>query len=242
MGFLLLGFSEVPELQLVHATLFLLVYVVDLIGNLIIIAAATLDRLLHTPIEISFLYCVFQFLLLLLFAFSELYFLIAMSFDHHHLPPPELRGHHGPRSLRYDGGRLLVGWYQSATMHAAATFSVGFGASNYVHIFQAVLRMSAAKGRAKAFCTCLPHLAIVISLISMGTVTHLQPPSDSSSTLDLLVSMFYTVMPPALNPLIYSLRTRAMKAALRRVLEDGSEKQGHMKFILGILYPFNIKW
>ncbi|XP_038598864.1 olfactory receptor 14A2-like [Tachyglossus aculeatus] len=88
----------------------------------------------------------------------------------------------------------------------------------YTHIFRAVLRMPTIEGRAKAFSTCLPHLSIVILFLSTASFAQLKPPSVSFSTLDLLVSVFYTVAPPALSPLIYGLRNRDMKAALGRVL------------------------
>ncbi|XP_038598629.1 olfactory receptor 14A2-like [Tachyglossus aculeatus] len=66
---------------------------------------------------------------------------------------------------------------------------------SYVRIFQAVLRMPASEGRAKAFSTCLPHLAVTTLFFSSAAFSTLHPPSDSSSALDLLVSVFYTVGP-----------------------------------------------
>ncbi|NXI16431.1 O14J1 protein, partial [Irena cyanogastra] len=50
--------------------------------------------------------------------------------------------------------------------------------------------------------------------LSTGTFTHLKPPTISSSTLDLTLSVLYSVVPPALNPLIYSLRNQELKAAV----------------------------
>ncbi|XP_038597647.1 olfactory receptor 14A2-like [Tachyglossus aculeatus] len=79
---------------------------------------------------------------------------------------------------------------------------------SYVCIFRAVLRMPAAEGRAKAFSTCLPHLGVVTIFLSTAFISYLKPVSDSSSVLDLLVSVLYTVVPPTLNPLIYSLMNR----------------------------------
>ncbi|XP_038604308.1 olfactory receptor 14A16-like [Tachyglossus aculeatus] len=90
---------------------------------------------------------------------------------------------------------------------------------SYVSIFLAVLRKPAAESRTKAFSTCLPHLTVVIVFLLTGAVAYLKPVSESTSTLDLLVSMSYTMMPPTLNPVIYSLRNRDMKAALGRVLK-----------------------
>ncbi|XP_038598525.1 olfactory receptor 14A2-like [Tachyglossus aculeatus] len=67
---------------------------------------------------------------------------------------------------------------------------------SYVRIFRAVLRMPASEGRAKAFSTCLPHIVVVTVFISTAAFAHLKPTSSSSFQLDLLVSVFYTVVPP----------------------------------------------
>ncbi|XP_057898214.1 olfactory receptor 14I1-like, partial [Melospiza georgiana] len=89
---------------------------------------------------------------------------------------------------------------------------------SYVQIFRAVLRIPSEQGRHKAFSTCLPHLAVVSLFISTGTFAYLKPPSISSPSLDLALSVLYSVVPPALNPLIYSLRNQELKAAVRRLM------------------------
>ncbi|KAM7028882.1 olfactory receptor 14I1-like [Acridotheres tristis] len=89
---------------------------------------------------------------------------------------------------------------------------------SYVQIFRAVLRIPSEQGRHKAFSTCLPHLAVVSLFISTGTFAYLKPPSISSPSLDLAVSVLYSVVPPALNPLIYSLRNQELKAAVWTLL------------------------
>ncbi|NXN63076.1 O14J1 protein, partial [Himantopus himantopus] len=86
-----------------------------------------------------------------------------------------------------------------------------FTVLSYVQIFRAVLRMPSEQGRHKAFSTCLPHLAVVSLFISTGMFTYLKSPSISSSSLDLVVSFLYSVVPPAVNPLIYSMRNRELK-------------------------------
>ncbi|XP_039244346.1 olfactory receptor 14J1-like, partial [Pipra filicauda] len=73
---------------------------------------------------------------------------------------------------------------------------------SYVQIFRAVLRIPSQQGRHKAFSTCLPHLAVVSLFLSTATFAYLKPPSISSPSLDLVVSVLYSVVPPALNPLI----------------------------------------
>ncbi|XP_050195170.1 olfactory receptor 14J1-like [Myiozetetes cayanensis] len=103
------------------------------------------------------------------------------------------------------------------------TASLSFGCSvfmvfSYVQIFRAVLRIPSDQGRHKAFSTCLPHLAVVSLFISTATFTHLKPPSISSPSLDLVVSVLYSVVPPALNPFIYSLRNQDLRDAIRKMM------------------------
>ncbi|XP_058716155.1 olfactory receptor 14J1-like [Poecile atricapillus] len=89
---------------------------------------------------------------------------------------------------------------------------------SYVQIFRAVLRIPSEQGRHKAFSTCLPHLAVLSLFLSTSSVAYLKPPSISSPSLDLAVSVLYSVVSPALNPLIYSLRNQELKAALRKLM------------------------
>ncbi|XP_030330117.1 olfactory receptor 14J1-like [Strigops habroptila] len=93
-----------------------------------------------------------------------------------------------------------------------------FIVGSYVQIFRAVLRIPSEQGRHKAFSTCLPHLAVVSVFISTGTFAYLKPPSISSPSLDLVVSVLYSVVPPAVNPLIYSLRNQELKDAVRKLV------------------------
>ncbi|XP_014812418.1 PREDICTED: olfactory receptor 14A16-like [Calidris pugnax] len=90
---------------------------------------------------------------------------------------------------------------------------------SYVQIFRAVLRIPSEQGRHKAFSTCLPHLAVVFLFISTAFFAHLKSPSISSPVLDLVVAVLYSVVPPAVNPLIYSMRSQELKDALWRVAE-----------------------
>ncbi|XP_064593938.1 olfactory receptor 14A16-like [Zonotrichia leucophrys gambelii] len=85
---------------------------------------------------------------------------------------------------------------------------------SYVQIFRAVQRIPSEQGRHKAYSTCLPHLAVLSLFVSTSFFAYLKPPSISSPSLDLSVSVLYSVVPPALNPLIYSLRNQELKAAV----------------------------
>ncbi|NXU93149.1 O14I1 protein, partial [Xiphorhynchus elegans] len=86
-----------------------------------------------------------------------------------------------------------------------------FIVSSYVQIFRAVLRIPSEQGRHKAFSTCPPHLAVVSLFLSTGIFAYLKSPSISSPSLDLSLSVLYSVVPPAVNPLIYSLRNQELK-------------------------------
>ncbi|XP_035747733.1 olfactory receptor 14J1, partial [Egretta garzetta] len=88
---------------------------------------------------------------------------------------------------------------------------------SYVQIFRAVLRIPSKQGRHKAFSTCLPHLAVVSLFLSSVVFAHLKPPSISSSALDLGGGNLYSVVPPVVNPLIYSLRNKEIKEALQKL-------------------------
>ncbi|XP_064899431.1 olfactory receptor 14J1-like, partial [Columba livia] len=89
---------------------------------------------------------------------------------------------------------------------------------SYVQILRAVLRIPSEKGRHKAFSTCLPHLAVVSLFLSTVMFVYLKPPSISSPSMDLVLSVLYSVVPPAVNPLIYSMRNQELKDALRKLI------------------------
>ncbi|XP_065510696.1 olfactory receptor 14J1-like, partial [Caloenas nicobarica] len=67
---------------------------------------------------------------------------------------------------------------------------------SYVQIFRAVLRIPSEQGRHKAFATCLPHLAVVSLFVSTAMFAYVKPPSILSPSLDLVVSVLYSVVPP----------------------------------------------
>ncbi|XP_065710384.2 olfactory receptor 14C36-like [Patagioenas fasciata] len=110
------------------------------------------------------------------------------------------------------------------------SFSVAFGCFvfiffSYVQIFSAVLRIPSEQGRHKAFSMCLPHLTVVSLFVSTVIFSHLKPLSFSSPSLDLVVSVLYSVVPPAVNPLIYSMRNKEIKDSVWRLMTGCFPKQ-----------------
>ncbi|KAM9211495.1 olfactory receptor 14C36-like [Leptosomus discolor] len=93
---------------------------------------------------------------------------------------------------------------------------------SYVQIFRAVLRIPSEQGRHKAFSTCLPHLAVVSLFLGTGAFAYLKPPSISSPSLNLVVAVLYSVVPPAVNPLIYSMRNQELKEAVWKLMSECS--------------------
>ncbi|XP_054984751.1 olfactory receptor 14J1-like [Sorex araneus] len=296
-GFLLIGFSAKPELEIFCACLFLLLYLLALTGNMLIITTTSLDDSLQSPMyfflkhlsfldlcyisvtvprfiinsflhrgDISFWECVLQCFVFIHCADAEMAMLTLMSYDRyvaiclplHYDVIIDIRTCvHGVASVWVSGAI-------SAAMNTAATFSIRFcgpriihqffcdipqilklscsndyiselGVSafiafvgflclifigfSYMRIFTSVLRMPSAEGRAKAFSTCLPHLAVVILFLSTGFFEYFKSHSDSPTVSDILLTIMYTVVPPTFNPMIYSLRNKAFKSAIRKVLK-----------------------
>ncbi|XP_074994830.1 olfactory receptor 14C36-like [Calonectris borealis] len=115
--------------------------------------------------------------------------------------------------------------YLSEIGLVVVTLSLGFGffifiVVSYVQIFRAVLRIPLEQRRHKAFSTCIPHLAVVSLFVSTIIFSYLKPPSISSPSLDLVVTVLYSLVPPAVNPLIYSMRNKELKNALKKLIRE----------------------
>uniref|UniRef100_A0A8C9ULQ6 Olfactory receptor n=1 Tax=Spermophilus dauricus TaxID=99837 RepID=A0A8C9ULQ6_SPEDA len=296
-GFLLMGFSDDRKLQVLHALLFLVIYLLALTGNVLIITIITLDHRLHSPMYyflkhlslldlcfisvtlpqsianslldsgyISLGQCILQVFFFVALASSEVAILTVMSYDRYVAicQPLQYETIMNPSACRR---AVIAAWMAGALsglMHttmwkmddalipqmlklafsyefmneiavAAFTTSTAFICLisivlSYIRIFSMVLRIPSAEGRTKVFSTCLPHLFVVTFFLSAAGFEFLRPPSDSPSAVDLMFSIFYTVIPPTLNPVIYSLRNEAMKAALKKVLSKDEFSQRKMYF------------
>ncbi|XP_044942481.1 olfactory receptor 10K1 [Mustela putorius furo] len=97
---------------------------------------------------------------------------------------------------------------------------------SYIRIISAILKIPSSTGRYKAFSTCASHLIVVTVHYGCASFIYLRPKSSYSSSQDTLISVSYTILTPLFNPMIYSLRNKEFKSALRRVMGQ-------------ISYPFN---
>ncbi|XP_074872939.1 olfactory receptor 2B6-like [Carettochelys insculpta] len=296
--FILLGVSDQPHLEKLLFVVFLILYVVNLVGNLAIIAVLWREPSLHTPMyfflsNLSFLDlcyttstipqmlvnfqsthksitwagCVVQLYVFLSLGCTECLLLVVMAYDRYVAIC---------RPLRY----TIVMNQRLCLQMAAAVWLSGFGNSmvqtiltvrlprcgrnridhffcevpallrlacvdtsaneaeafavsvifllvplglilvSYSYIVTAVLRMQSAKGRLKAFNTCASHLAVVALFYGTAIFIYLQPPSNHSLDRGKMVSLFYGIIAPMLNSLIYTLRNKDVHRALRRVLRS----------------------
>ncbi|XP_020861123.1 olfactory receptor 5p57-like [Phascolarctos cinereus] len=89
---------------------------------------------------------------------------------------------------------------------------------SYVYILFSVLKIRSTEGRSKAFSTCTSHLTAVTLFYGTLTFIYVLPKSSYSTDVNKVMSVFYIVMIPMLNPLIYSLRNNEVKGALRKLM------------------------
>ncbi|XP_001363578.3 olfactory receptor 2D2-like [Monodelphis domestica] len=290
--FLLLGLSDDSQTQLLLFVLFLVIYLVTVLGNLLLITLVLTDSQLHTPMYfflcnlstadlffstsivpqalfnlsrrkvISFIGCAAQILLFLLFGCTECALLAVMSYDRYlaicdpmHYPlimTWRVCGYMAlgcwttgilvslvdttfTLRLPYQGDNRIAHFFceppamlalASADIHSAETALFLMGVVillaplslilvSYGSILMTVIRMKTTSGRLKAFSTCGSHLLVVILFYGSGIISYMTP--KSAKLLGKLVSMFYSVITPMLNPLIYSLKNKDVKKALRGV-------------------------
>ncbi|XP_004458868.1 olfactory receptor 13A1-like [Dasypus novemcinctus] len=94
---------------------------------------------------------------------------------------------------------------------------------SYAFIIASILRIRSAEGKRRAFSTCSSHLLVVCMYYSTVIYTYILPASGSSMENGKVVAVLYTAVSPTLNPLIYTLRNKDVKAALRRVFPTFSK-------------------
>nr|ALG94244.1 olfactory receptor 20 [Nannospalax galili]ALG94246.1 olfactory receptor 20 [Nannospalax galili]ALG94248.1 olfactory receptor 20 [Nannospalax galili]ALG94250.1 olfactory receptor 20 [Nannospalax galili]ALG94254.1 olfactory receptor 20 [Nannospalax galili] len=90
--------------------------------------------------------------------------------------------------------------------------------TSYVRILGAILAMASTQSRSKVFSTCSSHLLVVSLFFGTASITYIRPQAGSSITTDRILSLFYTVVTPMLNPIIYTLRNKEVTGALRHMM------------------------
>ncbi|XP_038620934.1 olfactory receptor 10AG1-like [Tachyglossus aculeatus] len=92
--------------------------------------------------------------------------------------------------------------------------------TSYIKIISTILKLPSATGRSKAFSTCSSHLIVVILFFGSGIITYLWPMSSHSEDMDKFLSLFYTIVAPVFNPMLYSLRNKEVTVALKKFLSQ----------------------
>ncbi|XP_045332995.1 olfactory receptor 2T29-like [Leopardus geoffroyi] len=108
-------------------------------------------------------------------------------------------------------------------------FPVTVISSSYSFILFTIHRMKSAEGRKKAFATCSSHMTVVVLFYGAAVYTYMLPNTYHTPEKDMIVSVFYTILTPVLNPLIYSLRNKDVTRALKKMLNVKSVSQESIK-------------
>ncbi|KAM6216390.1 olfactory receptor 10P1-like [Rhynchocyon petersi] len=91
--------------------------------------------------------------------------------------------------------------------------------TSYVRILGTILAMASTQSRRKVFSTCSSHLLVVTLFFGTASITYIRPQAGSSVTVDRILSLFYTVITPMLNPIIYTLRNKEVTGALCNMMK-----------------------
>ncbi|XP_062951095.1 olfactory receptor 10AG1-like, partial [Cynocephalus volans] len=89
---------------------------------------------------------------------------------------------------------------------------------SYGKIICNIMKLSSVRGRSKAFSTCSSHLIVVVLFYGTATITYLQPKPHQAEGMGKLISLFYTILIPTLNPIVYTLRNKDIMMALGKLL------------------------
>nr|XP_004448702.1 olfactory receptor 14C36-like [Dasypus novemcinctus]XP_004475736.1 olfactory receptor 14C36-like [Dasypus novemcinctus] len=295
--FLLTRFSDVWELRVLHAMLFLLMYLATLMGNFLIVTVTTLKHSLHTPMyfflrnlsvldmcyisvtvpkacaifllenrAISVVGCASQIFFVLLFGYTDLLILTIMALDRYVAicQPLHYSVIMNPQVCVQMTLASVFGGLVYSGFHTGNTFLLSFCESNVVHqffcdvpsllklscsdtlsseilillsavlvggcfafitvsyirLFSTVFKFPNRGEQGKAFSTCVPHILVVAIYVSSGAAVYMKPASKSPTVQDTIASVFYSIVPPFLNPIIYSLRNKQIKEAIKKVMRQ----------------------
>ncbi|XP_030042660.1 olfactory receptor 5A2-like [Microcaecilia unicolor] len=298
MEFIILGFSDYPNLQVLLFMVFLSIYLVTLMGNLTILTLMCVDSRLHTPMyfflcnlgildvcfssctipkmlsiflmdnkRISFVGCMTQLYLLMSFSSVEFFLLTAMAFDRYVAICNPLRysvimskrvcallsasswvigfldalphsvsisyssfcGHNMIDHLFCDFQTMVqlscsdtfaIKLLMNTLNLFLALVSLFLILTSYSYIISSILKMQSVKGRYKVFSTCSSHLTVVSLYSGVTVFVYLTPISESAKSVHKLLDASYSTLIPMLNPIIYSLRNKDIKAALKKGMEE----------------------
>ncbi|XP_051820930.1 olfactory receptor 10AG1-like [Antechinus flavipes] len=113
-------------------------------------------------------------------------------------------------------------YHKELSLHMSALFFVMMPflliLMSYGKIIVTVLKLPSTSGKSKAFSTCSSHLMVVGLFYGSGCIVYLHPKSSHSAKSDKFYSLFYTIVTPALNPMIYSMRNKDVIAALKNII------------------------
>ena len=295
-GFILLGFSDQPHLEMLLLLVVSIIYILTLMGNTAIILLSYFNPKLHTPMyfflsnlsfldlcfttsivpqmlwnlkgpdkTISYTGCVIQLYVALGLGSTECVLLTVMAYDRFNAICRPL--HYGvimhPKLLQQLAALAWISGFVESTVQTILVFQLplcshhmvddfmceepaliktacvdttflenelsiasvlyvviplGLILASYGCIVRSVLRIKSTEGRRKAFGTCGSHLIVVVLFFGTITSVYIQPKSKYTQNYSKFLTLFYTVVTPSLNPLIYTLRNKEAKWALRRLL------------------------
>ncbi|XP_027715030.1 olfactory receptor 5D18-like [Vombatus ursinus] len=295
--FILLGFSDYPELHIPLFLLFLVIYMITVAGNLGMIVIIRINPKLHTPMylflshlsfldfcystvitpkllqilvvedrSISFAPCITQYTFAAICVVTEAFLLAVMAYDRfvaicnpllYVVVMSQKRCAlllaavytwviissymfiYSLLILSFSGTKIINNFFceYAAILSASISdthvtemiifilanlntfFTLTIVLTSYLFIFITVLKMHSASGRCKAFSTCASHLTGVTIFFGIILFLYCVPSSKSSWLLVRVSTVFYTVVIPMLNPLIYSLRNKDVKETIKKLIE-----------------------
>ncbi|XP_074121560.1 olfactory receptor 2W3-like [Sminthopsis crassicaudata] len=305
-GFILLGFSNRPQLELVLFVVILIAYLLTVVGNTTIILVSQIDFRLHTPMyfflthlsfldlcfttssipqllynlsgpdkTISYTGCALQLFLFLALGGVECLLLAVMAYDRfvavckplHYIVIMHPKLCLGLASIAWFGGVInsltmspitlklprcgnnkinhflceMPALIRVACVNTIVIENIAFVLAvvivliplililiSYGYITKAVLQIKSTVGRRKAINTCSSHLIIVSLFYGNIIYMYMQPGNSASQDQGKFFTLFYNIVTPLLNPVIYTLRNKEVKEALRRLL--GANKEANEKW------------
>ncbi|KAM4675936.1 putative olfactory receptor 2B8 [Discoglossus pictus] len=293
--FILVGLTSQSKMQIVLFVVFLICYVISLIGNIIIILISKVDPQLHTPMyfflrnlsfldiwytssivpkmlvnflsvkkSISFEGCMTQLCIHLSLGGTECYILLVMAYDRYVAicSPLHYTSIMHPILCIMMAAGSWVGGLINSLIHTVLVLRLPFCGPNiinhffcevpavlemacmdaslnrtviffcailvvmvpfflilitYAYIISNILKISSSVGRKKAFSTCASHITVVTLFYGTIIFMYMRPGSSHVLNQDKMATLFYSVVTPMLNPLIYTLRNKDVKGALANI-------------------------